>query len=92
MKKKVTKTIGHDRMSLAATYPTGGKFRFTIGRSGERLTWGGSSDAATAREEMKKFMKVAKFQPGETNAQRLDRLEVMAEAVNSMAELVAFIA
>lgn len=89
VKKSVKKSVTHDRLTVSATYITGGSFRFTVGRSGERLAWGGSVDAEVARGEMDAFMKLAKFLPGESNGQRINRLHALAESVNSIAELVA---
>lgn len=88
-KKSVKKIVSHDRLTVAATYPTGGSFRFTVGRGGERLTWGGSADRAEAGREMKTFMRFAAFLPGETNGARIDRIASKAEAVGGIAELVA---
>ncbi len=88
-KKSVRKTETHDRLSVRATYPTGGTFTFTIGRSGERLTWGGSNDKKTAEGEMAKFMAWMKHRGDEKNGERMERLRVLAESVNSIGELVA---
>lgn len=84
--KRVKLTIDHDRLTLVAEYATGGTFRFTIGRSGDRLTWGGANPAE-AQTEMARFMEVAACRAGETNADRMERLKTLAEGVQSMKEL-----
>lgn len=88
-KKSVRKTETHDRLAVKATYASGGSFLFSIGRSGERLTWGGSNDKATAKVEAAKFMAWVKHRDGENNGARMERVRVLAESVNSIAELVA---
>jgi hypothetical protein len=85
-KKTVRVKITHDRLTVTAQYATGGSFRFTISRSGERLTWGGS---ANGRVEMEKFMAFAAHRTGENNAAVCERIRVAAEAANSIAELVS---
>lgn len=88
--KSVKLAETHDRLTLTATYATGGQFRFTVGRRGETLSWGGANpDPKVAGEEMKRFMEVAKFLPGEKNSERMLRLKSLAESVNSMSELAA---
>jgi hypothetical protein len=90
--KSVKLSVTHDRLTLTAQYATGGSFRFTLGRSGESLTWGGaSSDPATNRLEMERFLINAQLESGETNQGRMERLKKLAESVNSMKELAAAI-
>jgi hypothetical protein len=84
--KKVSVRETHDRLTLTANYPTGGMFRFTIGRSGETLTWGGA-DPAAAKAETRAFMKEAELRGGESNKTRVERLKALAESVDSMREL-----
>lgn len=86
--KSVKLTSSHDRLSLVCKYTTGGSVRFTVGRSGDSLTWGGSSDAAVARREMEAFMRFAELQTGESQGQRMERLRAVAESCDSIAELV----
>jgi hypothetical protein len=90
MKKKITKTVTHDRLAVKAQYPSGGTFTFSITRSGDRLAWGGSNDTATAKAEMKKFMAWAEAKDKtETHGERIERIAAKAEQANTIAELIA---
>lgn len=88
-KKKVTKKIGHDSMYVTATYATGGNFRFSIGRNGERIGWAGSNDPKVNAAQAKAFVVFAKHRDGENNGELLERIRVAASAANDMAELAA---
>lgn len=48
---KITTT--YDRLSVKALFPTGGSVLFSITRSGERLTVGGSHDPATGDAQLR---------------------------------------
>lgn len=88
----VTLSETHDRLSVHARYPSGGEFRFSLTRSGERLTWGGSADTTTARGEMGKFMAFAsRLGKQMNNGARMAEIKRVAESVNSITELVASI-
>jgi hypothetical protein len=86
-KKSVKKTVKHDSLTVAATYPTGGKFRFSVGRSGERLTLAGAA-GAEAKRQLAALAKFVRFLPGETNGQRIERIYAVAADAESIAELV----
>ncbi len=86
---RVTKTVTHDRLAVAAKFPSGGSFRFAFNRGGESLTWGGSADAKAARAEMATFMAWVKHRAGETNGSVIDRLEALAKTCNTCGELIA---
>jgi hypothetical protein len=46
MEVKINKSIGFDRMSITAKFPSGANFRYFIGRSGEKLETAFSNDPA----------------------------------------------
>jgi hypothetical protein len=84
-KKKITATITHDRLSVAGTFTTGESFRFTVGRSGERMTWA----SADPKRQVAIFSAFCKFRAGESNADRINRIRDTAERAESAAEFVA---
>jgi hypothetical protein len=91
-KTKVTKSVGHDRLSVSAKFPTGGVLRFSISRAGERLTVGLSNDRETLLAQSRKISAWVALRSGETNGQRIDRLAAICERCGSGAELMLAIA
>lgn len=86
-KKSVKKSIGHDNLFVSAVYPSGGRFRFSVSRSGERLTAAGA-DGAAGRRQFAVLADWTKFRPGETNGGRIERIYAAANAVDSIGDLV----
>lgn len=84
----VTKTNTHDRLAVVARFPSGGSFRFSITRVGERLSWEGSGDPVKARAEMLAFYAWAKARAGETHGQIIDRVEALSKTCNSCGQLI----
>lgn len=84
---KVSKTVTHDRMSIAAKYPTGGAVRFSISRNGETLSVAGSNDPQVSREQVKCVNAFCLYQGNETNQNRIDRIAAFLRGVNSVGEL-----
>jgi len=75
-------------MWIKAQFPSGANFRFSIGRSGERLAMAFSNDQKILREQMKIFMKWLNFREGETNQQRFDRIEDLCMKYTSGNQLI----
>lgn len=89
LKKKISRKDTHDRLTLTAQYASGGSFRLTVGRNGERLTWGGSPDREIAARQMNAMMQAIRLREGETYGTMIDRIKAIAESVDSIADLVA---
>lgn len=88
MNVKIKKSIGFDRMSISAKFPSGANFRFFIGRSGEKLELAFSSDEKELNEQMKVFVSWIKLRKGETNIDRFNRLEELCKKCKSGKELI----
>lgn len=88
MEAKIKKTIGFDRMSISAKFPSGANFRFLIGRSGEKLELAFSNDSAELKEQSKIFVNWMKFRTGEKNEDRFNRLEELCKKCKSGKELI----
>jgi hypothetical protein len=88
MEAKIKKTIGFDRMSISAKFPSGANFKFSIGRSGERLELAFSNNDSELKEQIRIFMNWMKFRDGEKNADRFDRLEELCKKCQSGKELI----
>lgn len=86
-KKKVVRTVTHDRLAVKAVYVTGGKFLFSITRSGEHLDWRGACDQPTNDTQAQLFLAWAKSRVGELNKDRIERVFTTARNANSMADL-----
>jgi hypothetical protein len=84
----VKKTIQHDRMVIEASYPSGGMFRVTISRTGERFVMGGSSDPVENQRQLDVLTRYFEFRGNEDNQGRIDRLGNLAEQATSISELV----
>lgn len=89
MEAKIKKSIGFDRMSISAKFPSGANFKFSIGRSGERLELAFSNDSAELKEQSKIFVNWMKFRDGEKNEDRFNRLEELCKKCRSGKELIA---
>lgn len=88
MEVKIKKTIGFDRMSISAKFPSGANFKYSIGRSGERLELAFSNDNSELKEQTKIFMNWMKYRDGEKNADRFNRLEELCKKCKSGKELI----
>lgn len=88
METKITKKYGFDTMSISAKFPSGASYKFTAGRSGERLMVAFSNDDAEAKVQMKVFQNFMKFRKGEINQGRFDRLEELTKKCKSGKELI----
>lgn len=85
---KIKKSVGFDRMSISAKFPSGANFRFFIGRSGEKLELAFSNDEKELNEQMKIFTAWMKYREGETNVERFNRLEELCKKCKSGKELI----
>ena len=90
-KTTVKKTVGHDRLALVATFPSGGVFKFSVTRNGERLAYNGCPNPAGNALRDLTIRGFVALQPGETEGQRLDRIAAFVAEVSSTAELQAAI-
>ncbi len=88
MEAKIKKSIGFDRMSISAKFPSGANFRFFIGRSGEKLEIAFSNDPQELKEQSKIFINWMKFREGEKNEERFNRLEELCKKCKSGKELI----
>ncbi len=88
MEAKIKKSIGFDRMSISAKFPSGANFRFSIGRSGEKLELAFSNDPAELKEQSRIFVNWIKFREGEKNEDRFNRLEGLCKKCKSGKELI----
>lgn len=89
MEAKIKKTIGFDRMSISVKFPSGANFRFSIGRSGEKLEIAFSNDPKELKEQSKIFQNWMKFLEGEKNEDRFNRLENICKKCKSGKELIS---
>jgi hypothetical protein len=88
METQIQKKVNHDSMWLKATLPSGGYFKFTVNRSGEKLEMAFSPDNAIAKRQSRVFMDYMKLRKGETNQDRFNRLEELAKISYSGANLL----
>ena len=88
MEVKIKKSIGFDRMSISAKFPSGANFRYFIGRSGEKLELAFSNDSAELKEQSKIFASWIKLRTGETNIDVFNRLEELCKKCKSGKELI----
>lgn len=88
MKKvKVSYRIGYDSMNLSITYPSGGRFKWSINRSGERLMVGFSNDRVELAAQTEKIKSYLLALPG-TNKERMDAAKVFFEMFTSGREAI----
>ena len=73
MEVKINKSIGFDRMSITAKFPSGANFRYFIGRSGEKLEIAFSNDSKELKEQSKIFAAWVKLRKGKTNIDVFNR-------------------
>jgi hypothetical protein len=88
MEAKINKSIGFDRMSIIAKFPSGANFRYFIGRSGEKLEVAFSNDSKELKEQVKIFSNWVKPRKGETNLDVFNRLEELCKRCKSGKELI----
>jgi hypothetical protein len=88
MGTKISKKYGFDTMSISAKFPSGASYKFTAGRSGERLMIAFSNDDMEAKVQMRIFQNFMKFQPKETNEGRFNRLEELTKKCSSGKSLI----
>ena len=87
-KVKITEKIGFDNMSISAKLPSGASIRFSIGRSGERLTLAFSNDDAVLKEQTRKMSKWLELRKDENNLQRFVRLRSVLEGAKNSLEVM----
>lgn len=75
---KLTKNYTHDTMTLSATFPTGGSFKYKVGRPGEKLELCFSNDDNVLAGETNSFMLWTKLYP--KNGDRFANLERLLKA------------
>jgi len=85
---KINRTVGHDNISISARFPSGANFRFSIGRNGERLSLAFSNDDVELSKQVRIFDTWLKFRDGETNLERLDRLEKICTGCQSGGQVI----
>jgi len=88
MEAKISKKYGFDTMSISAKFPSGASYKFTAGRSGERLMMAFSNDDMESKVQMRIFQNFMKFQPKETNEGRFNRLEELTKKCSSGKALI----
>jgi hypothetical protein len=88
---KIKKSIKHDRMSIECRFESGASMRFSVGRTGETLHLAFSNDPAVLKGQMQEMLKWLDFRPGETNAQRFDRIEALMTAAKSGAQAMSLL-
>jgi hypothetical protein len=84
----IKKTITSERLAISASFLSGGKLNFSIGRSGERLSIAFSFNDAIAKLQSKAIMNWIAFMENETNLDRINRLEELCRKSNSGSELI----
>lgn len=89
MKTTVKKSIGHDRMSISAKFPSGGTYRWNISWAGERLTIAFSDDVAVAKNQIATMQKWLKLRKGESRLDAFNRLEALTKTCSSGKELIS---
>jgi hypothetical protein len=83
METKIIKKYGFDVMSISAKFPSGASYKFTAGRSGERLAMAFSNNDAESKIQIRIFQEFMKFRKGEINQGRFDRLEELTKKCQS---------
>ena len=86
---KVKKTITHDYLSMNASFPSGATFKWSVGRSGERLAIGFANDEATSQKQAKTILQGLKHRKDETNIMVFDRLEILLKSCKSGKEVIS---
>lgn len=85
---KIKKNITHDRLSIEAHFVSGASFKFAINRSSESLSIAFSNNPTEVQLQGKLFMKWMRPQTGETNIDRINRLEELANSCNNGKEFI----
>ena len=86
MAAKIKKIVKHDSLSVKATYPNGEHIKFIVNRSGEKFEYASNHTLTAAQSG--KLIAMFKFQTGETNINRIDRIASVFEQANAVTELV----
>lgn len=73
-KPVIKRRNGYDRLAIDAKFPSGGLFKFSITRSGDNLTLGGSSEPELAQQQQRTVAEWLKERQGESHGQRIDRV------------------
>jgi len=84
----INKCVTPDRIAIVARFPSGSTFLFSITRNGHSV---GYSDARNPKDSADRKLTLTSFVeaiPGETNAQRMGRVEAFLRGVRSTTELV----
>lgn len=88
-KASVKHRLSHDRCYIALRFPSGGVFRFSIARSGETITLGGSNDATIAEEQRRVVADWTEpLSTAEMLPNRLERIRTLAKDCLSVDHLV----
>lgn len=87
----IKKSITHDRLAIAATFPSGSGFKFSITRNGYSIGYADAKNPADRAERKAVLSDFVKLRDGETNAQRMGRVEAFLRGVSSTEELVVAI-
>ena len=88
---KIKKSIKHDNMSIAAHFPSGAFFKFSIGRNGEKLDIRFSNIQSELNEQGRRFLKWIEYREKETNIDRFDRIEKACQLARSGSEFMKVI-
>lgn len=83
----IKKVINYDNMSIAASFPSGATFRWSISRSKESITIGFSNDRKIAAEQgivIQKYMKQLKGD----NAERFNAMAELLKPCISGSEVI----
>jgi hypothetical protein len=86
---RVKKTITHDYLSMNASFPSGATFRWSVGRTGERLSIAFANDEETSKRQAKTIVRWLKHREEETNEMVFERLEVLLKSCKSGKEVVS---
>lgn len=68
--------ITHDRLQLTANFLSGASLKWTISRTGETFTWGGSNDPIEAKKQLATISLWCRKQTG-TNQERMEKAEYL---------------
>lgn len=85
---KITKKYGFDRMTITGVLQSGANVKFSVGRTGERLTAGLSNDMKVAKVQMQQLSDWVRLRENETNQDRFDRIEMVLLKSNSSIDLI----
>ena len=75
---KLTRNYTHDTMTLSATFPSGGSFKYKVGRPGERLEVCFSNEDKELKRQTEVFNEWIKLYP--KNGDRFAALESLLKA------------